>query len=389
MKRYIVFALLFIGLNGRVLAQDSVFVNAANQYKTMMKLLPDGRFPRSFVPKDNKFVTSGAEWWCSGFYPGALLYLYEETKDKVLLIEAERILKLLEPEQFDRTTHDLGFMMFCSFGNYDKIKPSNENKKILLNSAKSLTSRFDPKVGCIRSWNSSVKDYIVIIDNMMNLELLFWATRETGDSSYYKIAVIHADNTIKNHFRSDYSSYHLINYNPKTGAVQEKKTAQGYANESAWARGQAWGLYGYTVMYRETKDKKYLVQAEKISDFILNHKNMPKDGIPYWDFNAPNIPDAERDASAAAVMASAWIELSKYVKTKPAKRYLNQAKLMLHTLSKPEYTAKNGDNGGFILKHSVGYLPEQHTEVDQPLTYADYYYLEAVLRLRRSWSVFR
>jgi unsaturated chondroitin disaccharide hydrolase len=383
MKRLLILVLLFIGINGKALAQHEVFTNASKQYQAMMTLLPKDRFPRSYVPKTNAFVTSGAEWWCSGFYPGTLLYLYEETKEQILLTEAERMLKLLVPEQFDQSTHDLGFMMYCSFGNYDRLKPSAENKKILLNSAKSLSSRFDPKVGCIRSWNSSARDFVVIIDNMMNLELLFWATRETGDSSYYKIAVTHADQTIKNHFRADHSSYHLINYDPKTGSVRERKTAQGYANESAWARGQAWGLYGYTVMYRETKDKKYLEQAQKISAFILKHPNMPKDGIVYWDFNASNIPDAFRDASAAAVMSSAWIELAAYVKPKNAKQYLNKAKQILAQLATSTYTAIGATNGGFVLKHSVGYLPEQYTEVDQPLTYADYYYLEAWSRLKR------
>jgi uncharacterized protein YyaL (SSP411 family) len=214
---------------------------------------------------------------------------------------------------------------------------------------------------------------------MMNLELLFWATRETGDSSFYNIAVTHANTTTKNHFRPDYSSYHVINYNPETGQIQQKRTAQGYADESAWARGQSWGLYGYTVMFRETKDRQYLDQAKRIADFLLNHPNLPADKIPYWDYNAPNIPDALRDASAGAVMASALLELSTYVDKNDAARYFKTAETMLKTLSSDAYKAPAGTNGGFLLMHSVGHLPGK-SEVDVPLTYADYYYVEAMRR---------
>jgi uncharacterized protein YyaL (SSP411 family) len=221
----------------------------------------------------------------------------------------------------------------------------------------------------------------VIIDNMMNLELLLWATQATGDSSFYKIAVTHANTTMQNHFRPDYSSYHVINYNPETGAVQQKKTAQGFADSSAWARGQAWGLYGYTVMYRFTKDKKYLDQANHIAHFILNHPNLPADKIPYWDFNAPGMPNVLRDASAASVMASAFIELSGYVPATTGKTYVAAATTMLTSLSKPAYKAAIGSNGGFLLKHSVGHIPAK-TEIDVPLTYADYYFVEAMLRYK-------
>jgi rhamnogalacturonyl hydrolase YesR len=219
----------------------------------------------------------------------------------------------------------------------------------------------------------------VIIDNMMNLELLFWATRETGDSSFYKIAVTHANTTIKNHYRADYSSYHVINYNPETGAVQQKKTAQGFADESAWARGQVWGLYGFTVMYRETKDKKYLEQAKHIAEFILNNPNLPADKIPYWDFHAPNIPNALRDASAGAIMASALLELCRYTGKSDGVKYFNTAQAIIKTLSSSEYKAAPGTNGGFILKHSVGHFP-QKSEVDVAISYADYYFVEAMKR---------
>jgi len=221
----------------------------------------------------------------------------------------------------------------------------------------------------------------VIIDNMMNLELLFWATKFSGDSSFYKIAVTHANTTLKNHFRSDNSSYHVLNYDEQTGAVKEKKTAQGAANESAWARGQAWGLYGYTATYRETKDPVYLEQAKKIAEFILANANMPADGIPYWDYNAPDIPNAFRDASAASIIASALLELNKYVPSNTGNKYVALAKKILKTLSLPAYRATQGTNGGFILKHGVGHLPAK-SEVDVPLTYGDYYFIEACKRYK-------
>jgi unsaturated chondroitin disaccharide hydrolase len=357
------------------------FKDAGAQYKLLMKRLKPNRFPKTYYAAKDSLETSNSGWWCSGFYPGTLLYLYKETKDKTLLAENDRILGVLAKEQYNKSTHDLGFMMYCSFGNALNIAPKPEYKEILINSAKSLSSRFDPKVGCIKSWDSKKQEYLVIIDNMMNLELLFWATKVTGDSSYYKIAVTHANTTMKNHFRPDYSSYHVINYNPETGAVQQKRTAQGYADESAWARGQAWGLYGYTVMYRETKDKKYLDQANHIAQFILNHTNLPKDKVPYWDFNAPNIPNALRDASAASVMCSALLELCGYAGLPAGQTYFTAAQTMLKSLAAAPYKAAAGTNGGFILQHSVGHIP-QGTEVDVPLTYADYYFVEAMMRYK-------
>ena len=355
------------------------FAEAAAQYKVLAKNLPADKFPKTYFPKTDKYEWSGSGWWCSGFYPGSLLYIYEQTKDQATLTEANRILKVLEKEKFNTSTHDLGFMMFCSFGNAKDIDPKPEYKEILIQSAKSLASRFDPKVGCIKSWDSNKNEYLVIIDNMMNLELLFWATKVTGDSSYYKIAVTHANTTMKNHFRPDYSSYHVINYNATTGEVQQKRTAQGFADESAWARGQAWGLYGYTVMFRETKNPIYLKQAQNIAKFIMNNPNLPADKIPFWDYNAPNIPNALRDASAASVTASALLELAKYSTSKLNKAYFKEAETILVNLSKAPYHAAQGKNGGFIIEHCVGHIP-QNTEIDVPLTYADYYYLEGMKR---------
>jgi rhamnogalacturonyl hydrolase YesR len=295
------------------------------------------------------------------------------------------MLKLLEKEKLNTGTHDLGFMMYCSFGNANRIAPKPEYNEILLTSARSLTTRFDAKVGCIRSWNSKNNDFLVIIDNMMNLELLFWATRTTGDSSFYKVAVTHANTTIKNHFRPDYSSYHVINYDATTGGIKQKKTAQGAADESAWSRGQAWGLYGFTATYRETKDKRYLEQAKHIADYILSNPNLPADKIPYWDFNAPGIPNVLRDASAASIIAAALLELSEYVDNKTAKSYIGVTEAILNNLSNTTYKAAIGTNGGFIIQHGVGHFPAK-TEVDTPLTYADYYFIEALIRYKNKFK---
>ncbi len=356
--------------------------DAAGQYTLLMQNLPEGKFPRTWFPETGEYEFSDSGWWCSGFYPGTLLHLYEETKDRELLEEAQRMLKILEKEKDNTSTHDLGFMMYCSFGLANRIDPNPRYRNILLTSAKSLATRFNAQVGCIKSWDSKPEDFLVIIDNMMNLELLFWAARVADDSSFFDMAVTHANTTLANHFRPDNSSFHVLNYDAKTGAVKEKKTAQGAADDSAWARGQAWGFYGYTVMYRETRQEQYLNQARKIAQFLLSHPNLPADKIPYWDFNAPEIPNALRDASAAAIMASALLELSEYVPATESTEYLQAAETILKTLSSPEYKAAKGTNGGFLLQHGVGHKPA-NSEVDVPLTYADYYFVEAMRRYKK------
>ena len=359
---------------------------AGEQYLILKDQLKDNvGFPKTFDKTKQQLETSNSKWWCSGFYPGTLLYLYEATGEKALLNEANRMQTLLEGEQFNTETHDIGFMMYCSFGNANRLTPDNRYRQILINSAKSLATRFNPKVGCIKSHNRGPNDFVVIIDNMMNLELLFNATHLTGDSSYYRIAVAHANTTLKNHFRPDFSSYHALNYNPETGSVRNYQAGQGYSEQSAWARGQAWALYGYTLMYRETHDQKYLNQAKSIAHFLLNHPNMPNDLVPYWDYNAPNIPNALRDVSSAAIMSSALLELSRYVNQAQSKLFMNSAEKMLQTLSKSPYRSTKGQNGGFILDHSVGNIPAKK-EVDAPLTYADYYYVEALMRYKKLYE---
>nr|WP_315153189.1 glycoside hydrolase family 88 protein [uncultured Flavobacterium sp.] len=366
---------------------NAALQTAVQQYAYLSKQVSVGKYPKTYFADKNQLETSDSGWWCSGFYPGTLLYLDEAKGAPELKKEALNVMEDLKKEQFNTTTHDLGFMMFCSFGNAERLQPSKEYETILMNSAKSLASRFNPKTGCIKSWDSAPWNHAdkdespVIIDNMMNLELLFWAARHSGDSTYYKIAVKHADVTMVNHFRKDYSSYHEVVYNNETGKVTKQITNQGAADDSSWARGQAWGLYGYVVMYRETKDVKYLKQAKNIADYILNHRNLPADKIPYWDFNAPNIPNALRDSSAASIIASALLELGGYAAKKEGVHYYETAKTILSSLLTPEYMAKVGTNGGFLLKHGVGNMPNK-TEIDTPLSYGDYYLVEAMMRYK-------
>jgi rhamnogalacturonyl hydrolase YesR len=316
-----------------------------------------------------------------GSFPGELWFLYEYTGNKEWKQQAETFTANMEREKTNGGTHDMGFKVYCSFGAGFRLTNDPHYKEVIIQSAKTLSTRFRPITGTIRSWdtNSDKWAYPVIIDNMMNLELLFAATQLTGDSSFYKIAVSHANTTMKNHFRPDNSSYHVVGYDSLTGNVVKKSTHQGYADESAWARGQVWGLYGYTMCYRFTKDKKYLEQAEKIAAFVLNHPNMPKDLVPYWDFDAPRIPNEERDASAAAILASGLYELSVY--SKKGKFYKEKANKIIESLTN-NYRSAIGENRGFILLHSTGSMPSI-SEVDVPLSYADYYYLEAVLRFKK------
>ena len=363
--------------------------DAAKQIKYLESQIKESDIPTTF--KDGKYINWGTSWWCSGFYPGTALYLYEATSDKELLDIAKSKLKYLEKEKNNKGTHDLGFMLYCSFGNALRITgDSAAYEEVLATGAESLASRFNETTKTIRSWDHGSWRYPVIIDNMMNLEFLAEVSRMTGNPKYLSIAKMHANTTLKNHFRKDYSSYHVIDYNPEDGSVIAKQTAQGAFDESAWARGQAWALYGYTVMYRETKDQTYLEQARHIAKFYLNHPNLPEDLVPYWDFDQNKLaPDSKyyakrnlRDASSASIVASALLELSLYTQGDESNEYITKAEGMLKSLSKPPYKAAYKDNGGYILKHSVGSIPHG-TEIDVPLTYADYYYVEALLRYKR------
>ncbi len=350
-----------------------------------LKDQPD-RLPQT-IDKDGKLVTCNSAWWVSGFFPGVLWYLYENNPSDSLKKWATNYTLRVEDQKYTTNNHDVGFMIFCSFGNAYRLTGNPAYKEVIHTASNSLITRFNPTVGCIRSWDSAPWSkqwqYPVIIDNMMNLEMLEWSAKAFEDTTYSHIAETHANTTMENHFRDDYSSYHVISYDTITGEVERKNTAQGYSDDSAWARGQGWGLYGYTMMYRETGNEAFLQQAEGIAGFILNHPNLPEDKIPYWDFDAPDIPNAKRDASAGALICSALIELSGYVTEEKAKEYLAAAETQLRSLSSSVYLAELGKNGNFILKHSVGHMPNG-TEVDAPLTYADYYYVEALMRMKEN-----
>lgn len=363
---------------------DESLAFSVKQYSLMTEVMKDkpGLLPCT-IDAEGNLRTESSRWWTSGFYPGCLWYLYEYSNNQKIKDDAMMITARIEQEKYTTNNHDVGFMLYCSFGNGLRLTGEESYNEVLLTGARSLSTRFRPNIGCIQSWGSRKGwQCPVIIDNMMNLELLMWAFKKSGDSSFYHIAVSHADTTIKYHFRPDYSTYHVVSYDTITGAVEARQTAQGAADESAWSRGQSWGLYGYTMMYRETKLDRYLQQAQHIADFLINHPNLPEDKIPYWDYNAPGIPDAKRDASAGAIMASALIELSGFVGGEKGNKYLQVAEKQLRSLASPTYRAKSGENGNFILMHSVGSIPGK-SEVDVPLTYADYYFIETLMRYRK------
>src|SRR6218665_2414131 len=395
---------LCIVLSGfRTDGNESAFVRrnlefAGRQINHMLKEVDgDSSFPRT-TDAGGKLVSTNMYDWTPGFFPGSLWYSYEFSRDSAMKRKAVQWTEKLEPLKDFTEHHDLGFMMYCSFGNAYRLTGKEQYKDYLVQAARSLSTRFDQTVGCIKSWNTfrswhgkETYYFPVIIDNMMNLELLFFATKVTGDSSYYRTAVTHANTTLKNQFRKNYSSYHVICYDTATGKVVAKETAQGYADNSTWARGQAWAIYGYTMTYRETKDPKYLKAAIGMANWYLNNKKLPADLVTYWDFHIkdkgykPGVNSYAnqsaldyRDASAAAITASGLLELSTYA-GKSGKTYKDAAIKMLHSLAGPEYRASEGENGNFLLKHSVGSIPHQ-TEIDVPLVYADYYFLEALHR---------
>jgi unsaturated chondroitin disaccharide hydrolase len=336
-------------------------------------------FPRSLTTSGDIFYVAQTDW-TSGFYPGTLWLMYELTVDKYWMDNAANYTILLESEKFNNSDHDIGFKIMSSFGNGYRLTKNSEYRKVLIKAARTLITRFNKNVGCIRSWDHHKEkwQYPVIIDNMMNLELLFMAWKETGEPVFYNIAVKHAETTMKNHFRNDFSTYHVVSYDTLTGKVMAKNTYQGFADESTWTRGQAWALYGFTMVYRETQKPEFLQQAQKIANYILNIGSLPEDYVPYWDFNVPQEKDEPRDVSAAAIMASAFFELSTLSDTNKD-IYINTANNIMSSLSSRGYLNKVGANQGFILNHSTGSKPKG-SEVDVPLIYADYYFLEALKR---------
>jgi len=334
--------------------------------------------PRSMNLSTGVFKQVKSKDWTSGFFPGTLWQIYQLTGEEKYKEKAAVWNAFIEKEKYNGTTHDMGFKVYCSFGKGLAFQNNDKYKKIIVKSAQTLITRFNSKIGAIRSWDHSKElfDYPVIIDNMLNLELLFEASKISGDATFKNIAIQHANTTLKNHFRKDNSCYHVVDYDTISHGVRKKATFQGFNDESSWARGQSWAVYGFTMCYRYTKNKGYLKQAEATANYYINNKSMPEDGIPYWDFKDTSIPNAPRDASSAAIMASALVELYSITK-KDA--YLKYADKVINTLSSDKYLLNNAVKGPFLLDHSTGNWPKKD-EIDQPIVYADYYYLEAIIR---------
>ena len=396
---YILLTICSFGQNDPILndKRSNVFITAVQQYRTLLDSANEQmKYPRSSKNGNLTYVT--IEEWTGGFWPGTLWYMFEYTQDPKWKEAATKWTESLESNQYNTKHHDIGFMMYNSYGNAYRLTKNEKYKAILVQSAKSLCKRYNDKVGAIKSWNDKpsldgvdTMRYPVIIDNMMNLELLFFASKITGDTTYKHIAIKHAEKTMQNHLRPDFSSYHVINYDTNTGKALQKETNQGFAHNSTWTRGQAWGVYGFTMTYRETGDKRFLNTAIKMADFFINNKNLALDKIPNWDFNvnevgynppanaqAINLTYIPKDASAAAILASALLELSNYAGAKGA-TYKLIANQILISLSSKNYLASPGTNNGFLLMHCTGNA-NKLSEVDKPIMYGDYYFLEALLR---------
>jgi len=340
------------------------------------------RIPRSADTGKVRFV--GPSDWTSGFPAGIFWMLYEFTGDGEWLEAAENWTSALRGQSLRTDTHDVGFVINDSFGRGLRLTGNDDYRAAVLEAAESLSSRFDADVGATRSWDSGAWSFPVIIDNMMNLELLFDASELGGSAKFREIAISHAKTTSANHFRADSSSYHVVDYDPDGGGVLGKQTSQGLNDESAWARGQAWGLYGFTMCYRKTEDAEFLERAGQIADFYTQSPAMPEDGVPYFDFDAPELVDVpdHRDASAGAIATSALFELQRYATGEAQQRYLAFALNSIRSLSSSSYRAAAGTNAHFLLQHSVGNYP-RGDEIDVAINYADYYFLEALLRCAR------
>lgn len=339
-------------------------------------------FPRHISTNKKQWSFVKPKDWCSGFYPGILWYAYEESGDEVLKNKAIKFTETLKTIAYSPArNHDIGFQLYCSYGNGYRLTGKQNYKEILLAAADTLATLYNPKVGSILSWPSQIKRYKhnTIIDNMMNLELLFWASKNGGDKSLYDIAKSHAEQTMKYLVREDGSAFHVGSFDIETGAFLQGYTHQGYANESMWARGQGWGIYGFAMAYRETGDSNFLNTAIKLSDKFL--ERLPEDGIPFWDFDDPKIPNAPKDASAAAVAACGLMELSGLVQDEKLKsKYFNAGKKLVEILSSSAYLSHAKNDA--LLLHSTGNHPK-NKEMDVPIIYADYYYMEALLRLKK------
>ena len=356
---------------------DKILHSGAAMYLALAKeLSPENGYPRQ-VGAERKWETTVPRGWTSGFFPGILWQLYEYTGEPALAEQAKRWTDGLR-EQTTANTHDVGFMIFNSYGRGYRFGDIDAYKSVTLEAAAHLASRFDPRVGAIRSWDWGSFQYPVIIDNMMNLELLLWAAKNGGDPQYADIARSHANTTIRDHIREDASTFHVVDYHPETGDVIWKGTHQGMSDSSFWARGQAWGIYGFSVTYRETGEAVYLETATKLADRFL--EKLPPDGIPYWDFDPPQSQDTPKDASAAAIAACGMLNLANLIEdSEESEKYRSAAKQLISHLSTPEYSAEAAGLPALLL-HSTGNMPAG-TEIDVPIIYGDYYYIEALRML--------
>ncbi len=357
---------------------DRIAELSAKQCTILEQSLTEDTFPRYF--QNGELKLADTHWWCSGFFPGVCWYTYKLSGDESMKEMALRQTSKILDVSLLSGDHDLGFEVMPSSGEAWKETGDSLYLKTVRDAAEQLAGRFSPVAGVIKSWNNPHFSYPVIIDNMMNLELLTYASRIFGVPEWKEIAITHARTTIKNHFREDNSCYHLVDYNPEDGSIIRKQTVQGYADESAWSRGQAWALYGFTMMFRETGEEDFLAQAEKVAAFLL--PRLEGRPVPPWDFDAPEESIGQDDASAGAIMASAFFELSGLTRDAGlAKRYRAQALETLKALCGEKYLATEGEVGGFLLKHSTGHYPKG-SEVDVSLTYADYYFMEALWRYK-------
>lgn len=329
--------------------------------------------------------------WCSGFWSGVLWMSYaharqQEIPQAAALRQAAENYTITLDYMAERSAydHDLGFIIINSFLKGYEYTGNAHYRDVALRAADTLATLCNPLAGTMLSWPRHISDYgghNTIMDNMINLELLFWAAENGGGNHLHDLAVAHAETTMKHHFRPDGSCYHVAIYDTLTGDFIKGVTHQGYSDESMWSRGQAWAIYGYTMVYRFTRDERFLTHARKVTDCYLNRLATTSDDyIPIWDMDDPKGVKAPKDASAAAIVASALIELSGYVPNAEGERYYTQAVAMLAELSSPRY--RSGEHNVAFLRHATGHHPAG-SEIDASIIYADYYYIEALLRLKQ------
>lgn len=351
---------------------------AAEQLTASLGAISPTSYPHYTDPTTQAWVITDARAWTSGFFPGALWLMSQQTGDPSWRMAAEAQQAGIEGQKTRTSTHDLGFMLFTSFGNAFRLTGHDPYRQVVLTAAGSLAKRYSSVVGCIKTSfpAGTSTDFKTIIDTMMNLELLFWASQHGGQAAWAQMAQSHALRSAAEHVRSDGSTYHVINYSPTTGEVQGRATAQGYNTESTWARGQAWAIYGFTMAYRYTHHSTLLQAARRTADYWISH--IPADEVPYWDFAAPNLSTQPRDSSAAAIAASGLLELSQREPDGTRREtYLAQAQATLTSLSSAAYLA-HGTTNDAILLHGTANQPRRN--VDTGLIYGDYYFLEAMIR---------